>query len=147
MDPKEFIDKYGVDELNGKLNEAKPLILYGIERRIAQYDLSEPGNKARAANAALQVLAPIKDSLMAKEYCETIAHLTGLRTDDIILQLSKLRPANYSYQENFEQDSNNTDIGVVEHDSLDLNLEKELLCLFAKHPKTINELNTNLNIK
>lgn len=142
MDPKEYIDKYGVDELNKKLNEAKPLILYGIERRIAQYDLNEPGNKARAANAALQVLAPIKESLMAKEYCELIAQSTGMRTDDIIDQLSKLRSTNTSYQQ--ATSNNSEDSSLIFSSSKSVNLEKELLCLFAKHPKSFHELKDDI---
>ena len=142
LDPKEFIDKHGKDNLLALIDKAKPLLLYGIERKISAYDLTLPGNKARAASAALKVLAPIKDSLIAKEYAATIAGKTGMRQEDLISELGKLKPQKsfdndeqlhkkqFEPQKHFAQSKNKPP----------LSLEKELLCFFANYPQHINDV-------
>ena len=133
MDPKEFIDKNGADALLKLIDEAKPLVQYGIERKLAGYDLSVPGNKSRAATSALKVLAPIKDSLLAKEYCSMIADKTGMRTEDLIEELSKMKkPTEYSVLKEEKKD----ELSEINSSKVS-RLENELLCVFAKHPEKI----------
>lgn len=135
MDPKEFIDAKGADELTKLLAQAKPLLQYGIERKLKNYDLSVPGNKSRAASAALKVLAPIKESLLAKEYCTMIADATGMRTEDLISELSKLKKPG-EYEETPEPEIE----APVSKSSKVSRLENELLCVFAKHPDKIKTI-------
>lgn len=137
MDPAEFIAAKGKDELIKLINNAKPLLDYGIERKISGYDLSVPGNRARAASAALKVLAPIKDSLIAKEYASTIAEKTSMRTEDLLSELSKLkvnRDLSFDQNEVKKQVSTKTE-----------KLETELLCVFAKHPQDTFDYFNNLD--
>lgn len=134
MDPKEFIDKNGADALLKLIDEAKPLVQYGIERKLAGYDLSVPGNKSRAATSALKVLAPIKDSLLAKEYCSMIADKTGMRTEDLIEELSKMKkPAEYSEAAEAGASASQATKAVPKSSKL-ADLEKELLSLIVKYP-------------
>ena len=136
MDPKEFIDAKGADELKKLIEDAKPLLQYGIERKLKDYDLSVPGNKSKAASAALKVLAPIKDSLLAKEYCTMIADKTGMRAEDLIGELSKLKkPTEYS-----EPTEEKTAEAPAPKSSKVSKLENELLCVFAKHPDKIKTI-------
>lgn len=140
MDPKEFIDENGKDQLIDLLNNAKPLLQYGIERKISQYDLNMPGNKARAATCAIKILAPIKDSLIAKEYAAMISDLTGMRTEDLIAELTKLKkPSNYDDSLNY--DTQQTTIkNNIKMNTKREKFELELLCVFAKHPKDLKSL-------
>ena len=73
LDPADFIAQRGADPFAELLNKAVPLIRFGIDRRLAQYDLSTPEGKSRATTEALSVLAPIKTSLLAKDYAVYIA--------------------------------------------------------------------------
>lgn len=146
LDPKEFIDKYGKDKLIKLLNDAKPLLQYGIEKKIAAYDLSIPGNKARAASSALKVLAPIKDSLIAKEYAGIIADQTGMRHEDLITELAKLKkPTNFDDAYIVDKKTNNEKPKNrnFNFSSKRAQLEKELLCAFTKHPFKLNNLICN----
>lgn len=68
------------------------MLAYGIERRLAAHDLSTPEGRTRAAADALAVLAPIKDSLLAKDYAVQIAGRTRLREEDALAQLAALAP-------------------------------------------------------
>ncbi len=140
LDPKEYIDKYGKDKLVELLSKAQPLLDYGINRKISAYDLSVAGNKSKAATAAVQVLAPIKDSLLAKEYCQIIAQRTDMRSSDLIEILSKLKKP-VDYDDNLDSHNlENTTALPQEKSSKTLSLEKELLCVFAKYPEVL--LNT-----
>ena len=142
LDPKEFIDKSGSEALLKLINEAKPLLQYGIERKLANYDLSVPGNKSRAASAALKVLAPIKESLLAKEYCSMIADMTGMRSEDLIAELGKLKkPSEYDGEAQAPQDvKTENKVARVSGNSKVSKLENELLCVFAKHPDQIKKI-------
>lgn len=147
MDPKEFIDAKGKDALVELIKNTKPLIQYGIERKISVYDLNEPGNKSKAANAALQILAPIKDSLVAKEYCTMISDKTGIRTDDLIAQLSKLKaPARVDGNVVPVSSDISTDVVFNEPKTGKISkLEKELLCILAKNPESIKKIMSDMN--
>lgn len=97
LDPADFVAKKGVSALEQSIKEAVPLIKYGIKRRIDQYDLSQAELRTQAAQDALSVLAPIKNSLLAKDYAVKIAGLTRLREEDVLDQLKKLeQPREYS---------------------------------------------------
>lgn len=147
LDPKEFLDKYGKNKLQELLSSAKPLLQYGIEKKISAYDLNIPGNKARAASAAIKVLAPIKDSLIAKEYAAMIADLTGMRSEDLINELSKIKkPVIYDEEQDYKPKVRKADASNtvnINLDSKQLKLEIELLCAMAKHPFELQDLIKN----
>ena len=140
MDPKEFLDAKGSDALLKLIADAKPLLQYGIERKLKNFDLSVPGNKSRAASSALKVLAPIKDSLLAKEYCSMIADKTGMRTEDLISELVRLKAPS-------DHEINNEDIMIKPKNTSKLSdLEKELLSLIVKYPdKTYKYIISDFN--
>lgn len=92
LDPAEFLDGHGADELKALIDGAKPLLEYGIERRLAAWDLTRAEGRAAALSDALAVLAPIKDSLLAKDYARQIASRCRAREEDVMAQLAALRP-------------------------------------------------------
>ncbi len=63
---------------------------YGIERRLAAHSLETAEGRTRALADALSILAPIKDSLLAKDYAVQIAGRVRAREQDVLDQLSKL---------------------------------------------------------
>ena len=90
LDPAEFVEARGADALKKLIDEARPLLSYGIERRLAAYDLATAEGRARALEDALAVLAPIKDSILAKDYAVQIAGRVRAREQDVLDQLARL---------------------------------------------------------
>lgn len=90
LDPADYIETFGIDGMKAQLDAAMPLLSYGIDRRLAAHDLSSAEGRGRALADALQVLAPIKDSLLAKDYAVQIASKVHAREDDVLLRLEKL---------------------------------------------------------
>ncbi|MEY8562196.1 DNA primase [Eggerthellaceae bacterium 3-80] len=99
LDPADFVKQRGVEELLTLLDSAVPLVQYGIDRRIAQHDLSHPEGRTLAAKQALEVLAPIKDSLLAKDYARQIAGRVRMEEADALAVLASLKPPRRAYEE------------------------------------------------
>ncbi|RDB62235.1 DNA primase [Gordonibacter sp. 28C] len=92
LDPAEFVGSRGADALRALIADARPLLKYGIERRLAAHDLTGAEGRSRALVDALSVLAPIKDSLLAKDYAVQIASRCRAREEDVLDQLARLEP-------------------------------------------------------
>ncbi|WP_139652902.1 DNA primase [Raoultibacter phocaeensis] len=90
LDPADFVEQRGAAALSELLASARPLLKYGIERRIAKHDLSSAEGRATALADALSVLAPIKDSILAKDYAIQIAGMVRARENDVLDQLAAL---------------------------------------------------------
>ena len=91
LDPVEYLEAHGPDALVACLDDAKPLLQYGIDRRLDRADLGSAEGRAAAFADALSVLAPIKDSGIAKDYARQIASRTGVREDFAMDALYKLK--------------------------------------------------------
>ena len=92
LDPAEFVAARGAQELQRLIDGAQPLLKYGIDRRLAAHDLSRAEGRAAALSDALAVLAPIKDSLLAKDYAVQIAGRVRAREQDVLDELARLVP-------------------------------------------------------
>ena len=91
LDPADFVAQRGAEELQKLIANAQPLLKYGIERRLARHDLGRAEGRAAALADALQVLAPIKDSMLARDYAVQIATSVRAREQDVIDQLEHLK--------------------------------------------------------
>lgn len=91
LDPADFVAERGADALRALIEDAQPLLTYGIERRLSRWDLSSAEERMRAADDALSVLAPIKDSLLAKDYAVQIAGHVRAREADVLERLAHLK--------------------------------------------------------
>ncbi|MBR5259264.1 MAG: DNA primase [Eggerthellaceae bacterium] len=91
LDPADFVVQRGPEALKALIADAQPLLQYGIDRRISAHDLSRPEGRIRALSEALAVLAPIKDSLLAKDYAVHIAGRVRAREEDVLAQLAQLQ--------------------------------------------------------
>ena len=91
LDPADFVAQRGADELSKLIAEAKPLIAYGIDRRLERHDLTSAEGRTRALTDALSVLAPIKSSLLAKDYAVQVANRLHMREQDVLEALSKTK--------------------------------------------------------
>ena len=92
LDPADFVATRGADALRALLEDAEPLLSFGIERRLAAHDLTSAEGRSAALTDALAVLAPIKDSLLAADYAVQIAGRLHARESDVLARLAALTP-------------------------------------------------------
>lgn len=90
LDPADFVEHRGVEALRAELAAAQPLLAFGIDRHIARFDISTPEGRTAAFADALALLAPIKSSLLAKEYAVHIAGRLRIRENDALEKLQAL---------------------------------------------------------
>lgn len=91
LDPAEYVADKGTEALLDLISKAKPLIKYGIDRRLSGYRLDSPEQRSRALADVLTILAPIKETLLAKEYAVEIAGKLLMRENDVFDKLSRVR--------------------------------------------------------
>lgn len=155
LDPADFVAQRGAEALRECIEGAKPLIQYGIDRRLAAADLSRPEGRSRALAEALAILAPIKGSLLAKDYAVQIAGRTRAREQDALDALARLEAPRASAQSDNRSaapasqapsatrgfDSSDGRLGPAPRRELSRNeanrlrLERQLLCVAAQHPQ------------
>lgn len=139
-DPAEFLGANGSSAMEKLLDSAKPLILYGIERRLERHDKSSAEDRARALDDALDVLAPIKSSILAKDYAAQIADMLGYRVEDVTSRLASLpaktRASSFSANENMGNQKRRPARNARYTSSLKnrLQLERELLAICCQDP-------------
>ncbi|MBR3182545.1 MAG: DNA primase [Eggerthellaceae bacterium] len=140
LDPADFVAKRGADELTTLVQGAKPLVLYGIDRRLSKHDLSSAEGRTRALTDALSVLAPIKSSLLAKDYAVQLASRLQMREADVLDALARTQ-APRAYRENDEGSTGNeSESGAIvtelsESEKNRRKFERRLLSLLAQNPE------------
>lgn len=146
LDPAEFIAAKGSEAFKQVLEGAIPLIRFGIDRRLARFDLSTPEGRARATNEALAVLAPIKDSLLAKDYAVYIASCVHSREQDILLRLSELKtPTMVDYSERTAVQQPRRVVRTLSPAEKNrLRTEREFLSLCAHNPAMMGDFMNEL---
>lgn len=154
LDPADFVTQRGAEALKKLVDDAQPLLKYGIDRRLARYDLSSAEGRSRALTDALAVLAPIKDSLLAKDYAVQIASRVRAREEDVLEQLAHLKTEHHADQSAPEEVTSSTDGGSGGYSASEFasssgkagarslsqvernrrRFEREFLSLVAQHP-------------
>lgn len=136
LDPADFVAKRGADELRALVESAKPLVLYGIDRRLAAHDLASAEGRTRALADALSVLAPIKTSLLAKDYAAQLASRLQLRESDVLDALAKTAaPRTYrSEQDEAPAQPSAQAADIPESEKSRRKFERRLLSLMAQNP-------------
>lgn len=148
LDPADFVAQRGADELRRLIDSAQPLVQYGIDRRLDAHDLSTPEGRSAALHDALLVLAPIKESLLAKDYARQLALRVRAREEDVLDALARLAPprqvarADDGDADRPPQDAPAPRDGAAPGqrrfspaESSRLRFERELLSLAARHPR------------
>lgn len=132
-DPAEFVAAHGGDALEALLAEAKPLLVYGIERRIAKYDIGTAEGRSAALADALQILAPIKESVLAKDYAAQIAGMVHVREADALEKLAGLKQP-VQQDRGASQAPIKRAVSLPEAEMNRLRFEREFLGLSAQNP-------------
>lgn len=139
LDPQEYIEAHGADEMKARLGEAEPLIGFGIERRLSKHDISTPEGRSRALADVLSILAPIKTSILAKEYALQIAGRLRFREEDVLKQLEQLKePAQYEPKQTQDQafapKPARTNANLSKAEQNRSKIERQFLGLAAQNP-------------
>ncbi len=139
MDPAEYLDIHSADDLQKLIDGALPLLQFGIQKKLERHDIGTAEGRARAFADAISVLAPIKDSILAKEYAISLAQELQFREDDALAQLAKLKPPRM-YGDEAEQESASgnasqmSEMHLTEEASNRAAIERELLGLLVNSP-------------
>ncbi len=138
LDPADFVAQRGADALRTYVDDAKPLIAYGIDRRLAAHDLGSAEGRTRALSDALSVLAPIKSSMLAKDYAIQLAGRLQMREQDVLDALAATRPPRtYEQRENespVAREQYSAQVGLSQSELSRRKFERRTLSLFAQNP-------------
>ncbi len=140
LDPKEFLDSHSADELQKMIDEAPALLEFGLNRKISVHDLETVEGRASALSEAISMLAPIKDSILAKEYAVKVASRLHMSESDVLHELAKAIVPVFSASNDQENVSKNKNRNSSRNSSLtvaDKNrvlLERELLGRLILNP-------------
>jgi DNA primase len=77
LDPAELIGQRGAEAMSAVLDGAVPLLRFAIDAALAAFDLADFTQRSRALGAALQVILPIRGSMLADDYLSLIADRLG----------------------------------------------------------------------
>lgn len=134
LDPADYIVQKGSDAFKELMKQAIPLLKYGINRRISRYDISSPEGKSRALVDALSILAPIKESLLAKEYAVYIASELHIPEQEVIARLDTLKAPKVYDAQPVQHSTHQPTVSLSPSLRNRLRTEKEFLSLCAQNP-------------
>ncbi len=143
QDPAEYLDDHGADEMRARLAEARPLMDFVFERRLASYDLAVPGQRVAALDSLAEVLAPLSGSVLLDSYVTQMAQVLGVDVEQARRRVRE-RPAR-RYAEPAEAAAPatpartaETDLAVLSADErFQVRAERELLALMATEPDAV----------
>lgn len=151
LDPAEFVEKRGADELTKLLSSAKPLLKFAIMRRLNSFDVGVPEQKVRAMNSALEVLYPLKGSISATDYINLIADTLNLDYNDVFETFKKMRaPVAARHQnktaahQSQKQVVDSTSARIINADKRFMRMEYELLGLIVQDASLLQSVTNEL---
>lgn len=145
QDPAEYLADHGVEAMRERLAEARPLMDFVFERRLASFDLSVPGQRVAALDSLAEVLVPLRESILLDGYAAQIAQMLGTNTDEVRRRI-KDRPVRNRPQEASQQApapatvpaTHDIDFAVLSSDErFQVTAERELLALMATAPDAL----------
>jgi DNA primase len=145
QDPAEYLADHGADQMRLRLNEARPLMDFVFERRLAAFDLSVPGQRVAALDSLAEVLAPLKGSLLLDGYATQIAQMLGTNVGEAKRRINERAARRLTSQANEAPAPAPVVAAPVEVDLAALSsderfqvtAERELLAMMAKAPDAI----------
>jgi DNA primase len=88
-DPAELVQEGQVDLLSKAVDDSEPLMLFRVNRELAEYDLAEPEGRARAIRRVVPLIARQSDSFARREYARLVARRTGTELDPILDEIER----------------------------------------------------------
>lgn len=142
QDPAEYLADHGVDALRARLAEARPLMDFVFERRLAAFDLSVPGQRVAALDSLAEVLAPLKDSVLLDGYAAQVAQMLGTSAEEARRRIRERPVRRQPMQEQaiapVQQTVYQDDLSMLSSDErFQATAERELLALMATAPDAV----------
>lgn len=138
LDPADFVQQRGAQALEALIERAQPLLRYAVDRALSKYDLADFGQKSRALADVLDLLAPIKHSVLAQEYVGYVADMLHFEAAMVAEKLAATRaPRVYEEQPAASAAQPATArqeaIALPPRERERLRIEREFLSLCARH--------------
>ena len=132
-DPADFVGAQGAEALNAVVEGAAPLLRFVVDRRLARWDLDRPEERTRALRDAAEVIAPVKESLLADDYA---AYIAGRLFSDVAQAKRAIVEARGNPAlHNTEEESQTLAASPPVADTPQLRLERDLLDLLVRTPR------------
>lgn len=77
-DPDSYIRKYGKDQFEEQVNNAKAVIDYLLDQKKTQYQLEHSNDKIKYVNEGIQILRALRDPVQIDYYTNRISKETGI---------------------------------------------------------------------
>ena len=146
QDPAEFLAAHSPAELQSQLDAARPLIDFVIDARLDKYDLSTPGRRVKALDSVVEVLAPLKRSVLIDELATKVAYrLPGIEVATVKEAIrEKAVPA--AFDAPAPDAPRQVPAAPISYESISmserrqLKSERELLSLIARYPDELRPL-------
>jgi len=127
-DPADLLAQKGSQALQEILDQSMPLIRYAIQQSLKTANLASPEGRHAALRSALQVLLPIRGSILANTYiADELAPQLGVEFSQALALFNSMQALRST-----EQDSQESSQGKASN----TNLQNELLILYIEHPET-----------
>ena len=136
QDPADLVADKGASALADVVAKAAPLLQFSIDRRLARWDLDRPEERARALKEAAEVLAPVKDSLLADDYATYIADklFADVTTVKHAIMAAKVAPVPGTAAES-DKAAEGSAPRVPRANTVQLRVEGDLLDLLVRTPR------------
>ncbi len=138
LDPADFVAQRGGEAIQELIDNAVPLMRYAIDRKLRGRNLADYGEKGRALAEVLELLAPIKHSVLAQEYAGYIADRLGLETGVVVEKLAATRaprPVDASQPAQTQsQPPREARVSLPPREKERLRIERDFLSLCASQP-------------
>ena len=137
QDPADLVAEKGATALDEVVALAAPLLQFSIDRRLGRWDLDRPEERARALKEAADVLAPVKDSLLADDYATYIADklFADVGTVKRAIAASSVAPSPAGSQDAGQPGAEAGAPPARTADTPQLRLERDLLDLLVRTPR------------
>jgi len=85
LDPDAFVRANGADAFTAALETAQDLVTFFLDQRVSGLDMADPVQRARAADALVEILAGIDNPIRREGYIQKVARRTPI-TDRALLE-------------------------------------------------------------
>jgi DNA primase len=91
LDPDAYVRTHGTAALAAALEGAQDLVEFFLDRRVSGLDLTDPVQRARAADALVEVLATLDNPIRREGYIQRVAQRTGITDRSLLEAVSRQR--------------------------------------------------------
>jgi len=151
-DPADFCANNGAQSMQEVLDKAQPLLRFALDRRLTGVALKTPEQRTRALGEALQVLLPVRGTLLANDYLNYLAGVFKVDFETVRTALDSLKAPRSAYtgQASSSTHGAGLDPSIFSAQERIINLERELLIYAISYPvvrRTLAEAFSRITFK